>query len=80
MPKVKKNIKKQSRKERRPNLSQYAGKWVAILGSKVIAHGDKLEDIASYVIRDSKDKVPMEKRPAAFKVPHKDEGPYILIF
>jgi len=59
-------------------IGQFAGKWVAILGDKIVAVGETLKEIDSFVTRDIKDKIPDEKIPAAFKVPRKDEGPYIL--
>lgn len=60
------------------DLSKYAGKWVAILDDEVIAWGDTLKDIAKYVTRKSSDKTPQSKIPAAFKVPPKGEGPYVI--
>lgn len=61
-----------------PDLSKYAGKWVAILNNKVIAWGDTLSDISKYVTRKASDKTPQSKIPAAFKVPPKGEGPYVI--
>lgn len=60
------------------DLSKYEGKWVALLGQKVLASGDSLKDIEKYVKRKTSDKTPISKRPAAFKVPRKGEGPYVL--
>lgn len=62
------------------NISQYAGKWVAIdpLKDIIIAVGNSLKDIDSFVTRPADDKRPSGTVPAAFKVPYKDEGPYIL--
>lgn len=61
-------------------MGRFAGKWVAINTQKerIIAVGKSLKEIASLVTKDVKDKTPEEKIPAAFKVPRKDEGPYIL--
>ncbi len=61
-------------------MGKFAGKWVAIDTTKdrVIAVGNKLKDIASLVTRSTKDKISDEKIPAAFKVPFKNEGPYVL--
>ncbi len=59
-------------------MSRFAGKWVAVDYEKdrVVAVGETLKDIESFVSGDIHDK---EKRlAAAFKVPYKDEGPYIL--
>lgn len=61
------------------NLSRYAGKWVAIKNGKVIASGRTINDIRKYITRKKGDKTPLKKLPAAFKVPRKDEGPYVLI-
>ncbi len=61
------------------NMDQYAGKWVAIDPQKdrIIAVGDTLKDISPLVSgkAGSKDKI----LAASYKVPRKDEGPYILI-
>lgn len=61
------------------DLSRYAGKWVAIKNGKVIASGRTINDIRKYIIKKKTDKTPLEKLPAAFKVPRKDEGPYASI-
>ena len=63
---------------RTPDLAKYQGKWVALLGNKVMASGDTLKDIEKYVKRKASDKTPLSKVPAAFKVPRKGEGPYVL--
>ena len=60
------------------NIGLYAGKWVAILGDRIVAVGETLKEIGPFVTRDVKDKTPDEKIAAAFKVPYKGEGPYIL--
>ncbi len=60
------------------NMNRYAGKWVAILGDRIIAIGETLKEIGPFVTRDVKDKIPDEKIASAFKVPYKGEGPYIL--
>lgn len=59
-------------------MPKFAGKWVAIQDDKIIAVGETLKDISSLVTKTDSDKMPSEKIPAAFKVPYKDEGPYIL--
>lgn len=61
-------------------IDQFAGKWVAIdtINEKIVAVGNELKDISSIVTRKISDKTPDEQIPAAFKVPYKDEGPYIL--
>lgn len=62
------------------NMSQYAGKWVAIDPQKarIIAVGATLNDISPLV----SGRIGEEKKIKAFsfKVPRKDEGPYILLF
>lgn len=62
------------------NMGQYAGKWVAIDPQKdrVIAVGLTLKDISPLV----SGRVGEEQKIKAFsfKVPRKDEGPYILVF
>ncbi len=60
------------------NMGKYAGKWVAILKDRIIAVGETLKEIGPLVTRDSKDRTPDEKTAAAFKVPYKGEGPYVL--
>ena len=60
------------------NMSRYAGKWVAILGNRIIAISETLKEIGPLVTRNVKDKTPDEKIAAAFKVPYKGEGPYIV--
>lgn len=61
------------------NIGKYAGKWVAIdpKSDRIIAVGETLEDISLLV----SGKVGEEEKIKAFsfKVPRKDEGPYILI-
>lgn len=64
--------------KRNLDLSKYQGKWVALLGRKVLASGDTLKDIEKYVKRKISDKTPITRRPSAFKVPFKGEGPYVL--
>lgn len=62
-------------------MDQFAGKWVAIDPVKdvIVAVGDTLKDIDSFITYPLDEKRPPETVPAAFKVPYKDEGPYILI-
>lgn len=62
-------------------MGQYAGKWVVIdpVSDKVIAVGETLNDIDSLITRPANDKRPSGTVPAAFKVPRKDEGPYVLV-
>ncbi len=61
------------------NMGQYAGKWVAIdtKTDRIVAVGNTLKDISPLVSgkASNKDKI----LAASFKVPRKDEGPYILI-
>ena len=62
------------------NMGQFAGKWVAINPQieRIVAVGETLKDISSLV----SGKVGEEAKIKAFsfKVPRKDEGPYILVF
>lgn len=62
-------------------MGQYAGKWVAIdpVQDKIVAVGDTLSEIESFVTRPASDNRPSGTVPAAFKVPRKDEGPYVLV-
>lgn len=63
-------------------MGKFAGKWIVIdpIKDKVIAVGETLHEIAPLVTRQATDKKPSGTVPAAFKVPRKDEGPYVLIF
>ncbi|MFH1388918.1 MAG: DUF5678 domain-containing protein [Patescibacteria group bacterium] len=60
------------------NMSRYAGKWIAVLEDRVIAVGKTLKEISPLVTSDIKSKIPDEKIAAAFKVPYKGEGSYVL--
>ncbi|OGG29804.1 hypothetical protein A2973_00330 [Candidatus Gottesmanbacteria bacterium RIFCSPLOWO2_01_FULL_49_10] len=61
-------------------MGRFAGKWVAVdtVKERIVAIGETLKDIAPLVTRPQNDKTPDDKIPAAFKVPRKDEGPYVL--
>lgn len=74
-----KKAKKTTKKQKELDLSKYAGKWVAILGNKVVAHSENINEVAKYTVKDINDPTPAEKIPALFKVPRPDEGPYVLI-
>lgn len=62
-------------------IGKFAGKWVVIdpLKDKVIAVGNTLKEIDSLITYPEGDKRPSGTIPAAFRVPRKDEGPYVLI-
>lgn len=61
-------------------IGKFAGKWVAIDSQRdmVIAVGETLHDIAPFVTGKVGDKKKIKA--TAFKVPYKDEGPYVLVF
>lgn len=61
-------------------MDKFAGKWVAIDPKKdrIIAVGKTLEEIGPIVSYSGADKRPPDAKGYAFKVPRKDEGPYIL--
>ena len=59
-------------------MDKFAGKWVAIFNNRIIAVGDTLNEISPLVSKNINDKTPDEKLATAFKVPYKDEGPYVL--
>ncbi|MDP3724790.1 MAG: DUF5678 domain-containing protein [bacterium] len=61
------------------NMGQFAGKWVAIdtKSNRIIAAGTTLQEISPFVTGKTNDKHKIAA--AAFKVPRKDEGPYVLI-
>lgn len=62
-------------------IGRFAGKWVVIdpTKEKIIAAADTLKEIGQLITRPASDKRPSGTMPAAFKVPRKDEGPYVLI-
>lgn len=64
------------------NMSKFAGKWVAIdpIKGVIIAVGETLKEIDLLITRSKNDMRPSGTTPAAYKVPYKDEGPYILFF
>jgi hypothetical protein len=57
-------------------MGKFAGKWVAIdyKKNRIIAVGDTLEEIGPLVTST----LPKEPVAHSFKVPRKDEGPYVL--
>jgi len=61
-------------------IDQFAGKWVAIDENKdrIVAVSDTMNGISHLVTKKVTDKTPDNQIPVAFKVPYKDEGPYIL--
>jgi hypothetical protein len=61
-------------------IARFTGKWIVIdpLKARIIAVGDTLKEISHLVTRSTSDKKPSSTVPAAFKVPRKDEGPYVL--
>lgn len=59
---------------RTPNLAAYAGKWVVLSNSHVVASAPSLREALQKV--SAKGKV---LKPAVFLVPRKDEGPYVLV-
>lgn len=61
------------------NIGQYAGKWVAIdpKNDLIVAVGKTLQEISPFVTSKTGDKSKITA--VAFKVPRKDEGPYVLI-
>ena len=61
-------------------MSKFAGKWVVIdpVSDVIIAVADDLKELDSLITRSANDKRPSGTVPAAYKVPFKDEGPYIL--
>ena len=61
------------------NMGQFAGKWVAIdtKNDQIIAAGTTLQEISSFVTGKTNNKNKIAA--AAFKIPRKDEGPYVLI-
>lgn len=64
-----------SRREKRtPDLSAYAGKWVAFSKNAVVAVASSLPELMR--------KLPVHAprpQPSVFLVPRRDEGPYALV-
>ena len=63
-------------------MGRFAGKWVAIdpVKDTIIAAANTLKEIEPFITRPVNDSRPSGTTPAAFKVPYKDEGPYVLVF
>ena len=59
-------------------VGKFAGKWVAIKKDRIVAVASNFSGIAPVVTKTVTDKIPDNLIPAAFKVPRKNEGPYIL--
>ena len=59
-------------------LGQFSGKWVAIdpLKQKIVAVAITLKEISSFVSGKTENKHKIKA--VAFKVPRKNEGPYVL--
>lgn len=55
-------------------LDPYAGKWVAFIKGRIVAHNETLRDLMKEI--DSKG---LRKQASVFLVPRKDEGPYVLV-
>lgn len=62
-------------------MGKFAGKWIVVdpVKDRIIAVGKTLKEIDSLITRPVSDKRPSGTVPAAFKVPRKDEGPYVLL-
>jgi hypothetical protein len=54
-------------------LGKYAGKWVAFVDGKIVAHGGTLKRLMEKV-----KKLRRVKKPSVLLVPKKSEEPYIL--
>ena len=54
-------------------LEQYAGKWIAVLGNKLIGTGDSVKEVMSIAKRKG-----IKELPLVTMVPKKDEGMYVL--
>lgn len=61
-------------------MDKFAGRWVVIdpVDNVIIAVADDLKELETLITRPVNDKRPSGTVPAAFKVPFKDEGPYVL--
>lgn len=65
----------------RNKIGRFAGKWIVIdpVRDRVIAYADSLKEIDGLITRPISDTRPSGTVPFAFKVPRKDEGPYVLM-
>ncbi len=65
-----------SRREKgTPNLTAYAGRWVALSDRKIVAAGSSLAE----VMRKLPARSTARLKPSLFLVPRQDEGPYVLV-
>ena len=56
------------------NREQYSGQWVAILGSKLIAHGKDIEKVYAAAMKIAKDGTPL-----FVDIPPKDEEQTLIL-
>ncbi len=54
-------------------VDEYAGKWIAILGDKILAIGESVESVMNKVA-----KLKLNELPLITKIPREDEGTYVL--
>ena len=57
-------------------IGKFEGQWVAIEDDKIVAVGETFDEIAPLVSGRVKDRDKIKAY--SFKVPRKDEGPYVL--
>ena len=57
-------------------MGKFEGLWVAIKDDKIIAAGETFDEIAPLVSGRVKDRDKIKAY--SFKVPRRDEGPYVL--
>ena len=63
-----------TKRTKQTNLSSFAGQWVVFVNNKVVAHDDTLQRVMEKV-----EKQGLKAKASAFKVPRKDEGPFVLV-
>lgn len=61
-------------RKRVPDVTVYAGQWVALSKTRVVAAGPSLSDVMRK-LESKRSRVP----PSLFLVPRNDEGPYVLL-
>ncbi len=54
-------------------LQRYSGEWVVFVNQKVVAHDPLLERVMERVEQKG-----LKAKASVFKVPRKDEGPFVL--
>jgi hypothetical protein len=68
------SLVKRKRESTKADIDRFAGKWVAMIGSRVVASADTLPHLADKIRHKWS-----PRKPSVMLIPRKDEGPYILM-